>query len=231
MQAQLFPSIVPRLPGAQVVGYCFPARAAAGDYYDFLELPGSRLGLAVSDVSGKGISASLLMASVRALLRSQAATAASPTDLVQEINRQLHVSSHGAKYCTMFYGVYDAARRELEYVNAGHVPPLVVTGDDVQFLQPTGLPLGLFPEIRHVSSRVTLAPEALLVICSDGLTEARNVRGDHYGVDRLISAIIPVGDSEVDRIAAKILADVRNFEAGAPLEDDQTLVLLRVNPD
>jgi sigma-B regulation protein RsbU (phosphoserine phosphatase) len=231
VQAQLFPSILPRVPGAQVVGYCFPARAAAGDYYDFLELPGGRLGLAVSDVSGKGISASLLMASVRALLRSQAATAASPADLVQEINRQLHASSHGAKYCTMFYGVYDAARRELEYVNAGHVPPLVITGDDVQFLQPTGLPLGLFPEISHVSSRVTLAPEALLVVYSDGVTETRNARGDNYGADRLLSAIIPVGDNEVDRIGARILADVRGFEAGAPLEDDQTLVLLRVNPD
>jgi serine phosphatase RsbU (regulator of sigma subunit) len=231
VQAQLFPSIVPRLPGAQVAGYCFPARAAAGDYYDFLELPGSRVGLAVSDVSGKGISASLLMASVRAFLRGQAATAESPADLARGINRQLHASSHGAKYCTMFYGVYDAARRELEYVNAGHVPPLVIAGDDVQFLQPTGLPLGLFPEISHVSSRVTLAPDALLVMYSDGVTETCNVRGDNYGTDRLVRAVTLVRDSEVDRIAARILADVREFAAGASLEDDQTLVLLKVNPD
>jgi serine phosphatase RsbU (regulator of sigma subunit) len=231
VQAQLFPSVVPRLPGAQVVGSCIPARAAAGDYYDFLELPGGRVGLAVSDVSGKGISASLLMASVRALLRSQAATAGSPADLVREINRQLHASSHGAKYCTMFYGVYDAARRELEYVNAGHVPPLAVAGDDVQFLQPTGLPLGLFPEISHVSSRVTLAPGALLVVYSDGVTETCNARGENYGTDRLVSAVTRIRDGDVERIAARILADVREFEAGVPLDDDQTLVLLKVNSD
>lgn len=231
VQAQLFPSVVPSLPGAQVTGSCFPARTAAGDYYDFLELPESRVGLVVSDVSGKGISASLLMASVRALLRSQAATVGSPADLVREINRQLHVSTHGAKYCTMFYGVYDAVRRELEYINAGHVPPLVVVGDDIQSLQPTGLPLGLFPEISHVPSRVVLAPGALLVVYSDGILETRNARGDHYGTDRLVSAIARVRDGEVERIAARILADVREFEAGVPLEDDQTLVLLRVDPD
>ena len=230
-QAQLFPSTVPRLPGAQIVGHCFPARAAAGDYYDFLELPGNRVGLAVSDVSGKGISASLLMANVQGLLRGQAAMAENLADLVGRINRQLYAASRGAKYCTMFYGVYDDARRELEYVNAGHIPPLVVAGDDVQFLQPTGLPLGLFPEISHFSRRVTLAPGALLVVYSDGVTETRNARGDNYGMDRLVTAATHARDGDADRIAARIFADVRDFEAGAPLGDDQTLVLLKVNPD
>jgi sigma-B regulation protein RsbU (phosphoserine phosphatase) len=213
------------------VGHCFPSRAAAGDYYDFLDLPGHKIGLAISDVSGKGMSASLLMASVQGVLRSQAATAESLADLAGKINRQLHASSHGGKYCTMFYGVYDDARRELEYVNAGHNPPLVVRGDDVQFLQPTGLPLGLFPEISHASMRATLAPGALLVLYSDGITETRNARGDYYGIDRLVSAVLRARDGDVERIAARILADVRDFEAGAPLEDDQTLVLLQVNPD
>jgi serine phosphatase RsbU (regulator of sigma subunit) len=231
VQAQLFPTAVPRLPGAQVVGHCFPSRAVAGDYYDFLELPGHKIGLAISDVSGKGMSASLLMASVQGVLRSQAATVENLADLAGKINCQLRASSRGTKYCTMFYGVYDDARRELEYVNAGHNPPLVVRGDDIQFLQPTGLPLGLFAEVSHASRRVTLAPGALLVLYSDGITETRNARGDYYGIDRLVSAVMRARNGDAERIAARILADVRDFEAGAPLEDDQTLVLLQVNPD
>ncbi|MBZ5513537.1 MAG: PP2C family protein-serine/threonine phosphatase [Acidobacteriia bacterium] len=231
VQAQLFPSIVPRLAGAQVVGYCFPARATGADYYDFLELSDQRLGLAICDVSGKGMSACLLMASVQRLLREQAVTAESLADLVRKLNRQLYASSRDAKYCTMVYAVYDDARRELEYVNAGHNPPLVVTDGNARFLQPTGLPLGLFSEASHHSERVTLAPGAVLVLYTDGLTETRNARGESFGVGRLVSAVIRAAEGDAERVAARILADVREFEGGAPLEDDQTLVLLKVKAD
>jgi sigma-B regulation protein RsbU (phosphoserine phosphatase) len=230
MQTMLFPSIVPGLSSGRIAGRCVPARSVSGDYYDFLRLPDKRVGLAIADVSGRGMAASLLMANLQGLLRSQAPTAESLEDLMRRINRQIFNSSFGAKHCTLFYGVYDDARRELQFVNAGHSPPILLTSAGPRFLESTGLPLGLFAEATPESRHESLEPGAILVLYSDGITEARNTRGDAYGGQRLIDVLSRFQDSDVGRIADRVLGDVSDFMAGATIEDDQTLVLLKVNP-
>jgi len=229
VQAQLFPADTPRLQTGQVTGRCIPARSACGDFYDFLELPGCKTGIAIGDVSGKGMAASLLMANVQGLLRTQAPTAATLGHLVRKINQHLYGSSQGAKFCSLFFGVYDDARRRLEFFNAGYCPPLVVTAEGVRFLEATGLPLGLFPEITHRPQTEVLAPGTLLVFYSNGVTEARDSRGEYYGIDRLVSSVTRAREEDADRVMAKILADVRDFEGGIPLDDDQTLIVLKIN--
>ncbi len=230
VQAQLFPSWTPQLRGCEIAGRCLPASSVSGDYYDFLELPGKRIGLAIGDVAGKGMSASLLMANLQGLVRTQAPTAESLAELVRRINRQLYVSSRGAKYCTFFYGIYDDSGRKFEFVNAGHNPPLVLADGKARFLESTGVPLGLFPEVTHETRCAMLEPGTLLVLYSDGITEARNARGELYGVDRLVNLVARSADQDTAGLVEKILGDVREFTGGVPVEDDQTLVLLKVSP-
>ena len=229
VQAQLFPADIPRLQNGQVTGRCIPSRSACGDFYDFLELPGGKTGIAIGDVSGKGMAASLLMASVQGLLRTQAPTSVNLGQLVRKINQHLYGSLSGARFCALFFGVYDEVRRHLQFFNAGYPPPLVVTDEGVKFLEATGLPLGWFPEITHRPQIEVLAPGSLLVLYSDGVTGAHNSRGENFGVERLVSAVTRAREEDADRLMARILAEVRDFEGGIPLEDDQTLIVLKTN--
>jgi len=230
IQARLLPASVPRLNSAQLVGRCFPARSARGDHYDFIEMPGRKVGLALSDVAGQGMAASLLMASVGNLLRAQDLASGSLPEMLQRINRQLRVPSQEARYCSLFYGVYDDASRHLMYVNAGHTPPLLLTEEGAQFLDSTGPVLGLLPEVTHQARMIALQPGSILLIYSDGVIETRNSRGEDYGRDRLILAVAEAREADAGRLLSRVLADIRDFEGGGPLEDDQTLVLLKVNP-
>lgn len=176
------------------------------------------------------MAASLLMATLQGLIRSQAPTSENLVDLMRRINRQIFNASFGAKHCTFFYGVYDDVRRELEFVNAGHSPAVLLASEGPRPLESTGLPLGLFAEATPESRVVPLEPGAVLVLYSDGITEARNARGDFYGLNRLIGVLTRFRDSDAGRIADRVLGDVSEFMAGATVEDDQTLVLLKINP-
>jgi serine phosphatase RsbU (regulator of sigma subunit) len=230
VQAQLLPTVVPRLSTGQLAGRCVLARSARGDYYDFLELPGGKVGLAIGDVCGRGMSASLLMATVQGLLRTQAPTAQDLRELARRINRHLYASTGGSKFCTLFYGVYEDVKRRLEYLSAGHSPPLVLTAGGARYLDPTGLPLGLFPEVSHGPRFESLEPGTLLVLYSDGIIEARNSRGETYGMHRFVSAVSRAREADAERIVARVLGDVHDFTAGVLMEDDQTLVVLKVEP-
>lgn len=230
VQHLLFPANLPRSKTCQIAGRCVPARSVRGDFYDFLALPGNQLGLSMGDVSGEGVSASLLMASLQGLLRDQAPTAESPADLARRINRQLFSSSRGAKYCTFFYGVFDETTKQLTFVNAGHNPPLLFNSGTRKFLESTGVPLGLFPEVTHEVKTEALAPETLLVLYSDGITEARDEGGGFYGVDRLLSLVSRERHRSPEELVDRILEDVHAFSGAAVADDDQTLVVLRVHP-
>jgi serine phosphatase RsbU (regulator of sigma subunit) len=232
VQARLFPVSLPRSQTCQIAGRCVPTRSVSGDYYDFLELPGNKIGLSIGDVSGKGVSASLLMASLQGLLRDQAPAADSPAELARRINRQLFSSSRGAKYCTFFYAVFDEATKQLEFVNAGHNPPLFLnpSANGAKLLESTGVPLGLFPEVTHETRSETLDPDALVVLYSDGITEARDGSGGFYGVDRLVSLVSGERHRSPEDLVDRILEDVRAFSGNAVADDDQTLVVMKVNP-
>jgi serine phosphatase RsbU (regulator of sigma subunit) len=226
--SQFFPGDIPEMEGCQIAGRSIAARSVGGDYYDFLELPAGRVGLAIGCVSGKGVAASVLMASLQGQLRAEAESAKNLPALVRRINRQLFVSFRGAKYCTLFYSVYDPAGRRLEFVNAGHNPPLVLGPRGIRFLASTGVPLGLFAEATHDVRLTTLEHGVTLVLYSDGVTAARDKHGELFGLDRLMASATRAAGLDSAGMVDKILNEVRQFTEGRPNEDDRTLVVLKV---
>ncbi len=231
VQAQLFPRERPSVPGVELDAVCRPARIVSGDYYDFIPLGPTRLGIAVADVSGKGVSAALLMASLQAALRSQApleelrlgGTAA----VVSRLNVHLFRSSSVERYATFFYGVYDAATRQFEYTNAGHLPPLYIAGQEVRPLETGGTVLGLFEDCRYESETIAIAPDSLLAVYSDGLVEAENSRGEAFGGKRLTELLLQQRQARAHAIVESIVAAAGKWTNTAELYDDMTVVVAR----
>lgn len=228
VQRHLLPSLIPQLVTCQVAGRRAPARSVSGDYYDFFELAGRKIGMAMGDVSAKGLAASLLMANLQELLRTHAPATEDLSELVRRINHHVYGSSRGAKYCAFFYGVFDADHFSFDFVNAGHNPPLLLQTGKSRFLEATGIPLGLFADAAHEVRREALEPGARLLLYSDGITEARNSNGEFFGVDRLVRSLAGGDDLDAADIVERILVDVHHFSGNAPIEDDQTLVLLKL---
>ncbi len=206
VQAQLFPTEKPAVQGVEIEAVCRPARVVSGDYYDFLPLGPGRLGLALADISGKGISAALIMASLQAALRSQALFngrgPGSTAEIVARLNQHLFRSTSADRYATFFYGVYDAQTRRLEYTNAGHPAPFCITGEKVQRLSVGGTVLGLFDDRRYESQVIEVPPGSLLIAYSDGLTEAEDPDGRELGEQRLLDVALRLRQ-ETARVSAK----------------------------
>jgi sigma-B regulation protein RsbU (phosphoserine phosphatase) len=233
VQERLFPQACPPIAGLDYAGACRPALGIGGDYYDFIRLSGTRLGIAIGDVSGKGIAAALLMATLRAYLHGQ--TLCRVTDLADvmvTLNRLVYDSSSANRYATFFYAQYDAPTRGLEYVNAGHNPPLIFRtwGDrqDILRLETGGPVIGLMPDCCYRQGRVTLEEGDVLVLFTDGITEAMNGDGEEWGEERLTQVIganraLPARDL-IDRITRT--SD--DFVGGAAQYDDMTLITARV---
>src|SRR4051794_9216012 len=175
VQEHLFPQRLPPVPGLDYCGHCRPAREVGGDYYDFLELPDGRFGIAIGDVSGKGVGAALMMASLEASLRALASVVDDPAELMERVSGLVYQASSANRYATLFYAQYDPASRRLSYVNAGHNPPLVLrscAGEFQVFRLETGGPvIGL---LRDSYERGVFSHEAgdLLVLFTDGVSES-----------------------------------------------------------
>jgi len=231
VQEHLFPQRLPPVPGLDYFGHCRPAREVGGDYYDFLELPGGRLGIAIGDVSGKGVGAALMMASLEASLRALAPVVEDPADLMALVNRLVYQASSANRYATLFYADYDPATRRLTYVNAGHNPPIVVRnrGGECQVLRlETGGPvIGLLSE-GYQRGVFNLEPGDLVVLFTDGVSESMNVRDEEWGEERLIELAKVCHGLTVQEGMRRILAAAQAFAAGAPQHDDMTLVVLRI---
>ncbi|MGH3111960.1 MAG: PP2C family protein-serine/threonine phosphatase, partial [Gaiellaceae bacterium] len=191
VQTKLLPQQPPALVTLECAARCVQARAVGGDYYDFLELGAGRVGLTLADISGKGFPAALLTASLQASLRSRSSQ--DMLDLprqLQSVNQLLFRSSEANRFATLFLGVYDDASGRLLYANCGHNPPVVLRGcGSVERLSPTAPVLGLFEEWECHSCELRLERGDLLVIFSDGITEAFDVAGEEFGEDRLIDAL------------------------------------------
>jgi len=227
VQARLFPQRPPRSAAVDLHGLCRPARGVAGDYYDFLDLGTGRLGLAVGDVAGKGISAALLMASLQGALRSHAALSpdGEPVEAVRVINAQLHARTDSRRFATFFWGVFDSRSRTLRYVNAGHNPPMLLEPDGaLERLRTGGPPLGVFSEASYRQGAVEIRPGATLLVFSDGITEAPDPDGEEFGDARLERAFRDAAPGGAASICDAVLASVFEFQAGVPPEDDMTVV-------
>ncbi len=226
VQRALFPQRLPVGRGLEFAAAYVPARGIGGDYYDVLELPGGRLGFAVADISGKGISAAILMANLQALLRTLASSSASLDELGARMNRHVHDVTAGSKFATLFYAEWDVAERQLRYVNAGHNPPFLLGPHRCLRLDEAGVPLGLFPEAEIPVAEVSLEPGDLLVLYSDGITERGAHYGEEFGEQRLEELLSAHRSEPLERIQSRVLAAVDDW-CGREAEDDMTLVLVR----
>jgi sigma-B regulation protein RsbU (phosphoserine phosphatase) len=233
VQERLFPQQLPRVEGLDYAGYCRPQQEVGGDYYDFLLAKGAHLGFAVGDVSGKGIAASLTMASLQASLRTQAMQpSGGPAQVVSLMNKLVYDASAPNRYATFFYGQYDSRSRMLTYVNAGHNAPVIwrTTAQTTEIVRLTegGVVLGLFPEACYQEGCAQLQPGDMLVAFTDGISEAMDGKDEEFGEDRLIQAIRGCRGIASREAIWHLLEAVDAFTAGAAQHDDMTLVVLRV---
>jgi sigma-B regulation protein RsbU (phosphoserine phosphatase) len=239
VQERLFPQAYPQIAGVDIAGYCRPAQAVGGDYYDCFLLPNGagegRLALALGDISGKGISAALLMASLRASLRSAAQLQPGDlTTLMRHVNRLVYESSTMNRYATFFYAEYDPHSRVLAYVNAGHNPPIILRGNEQVPLPATGTVIGLLPDVCYTRANVVLHPGDVLIAFTDGVSEAMNSADEEWGEDQMISAARSLLDQSkhaatADQLLHAILNAADRFTAGAPQHDDMTLLICIVH--
>lgn len=230
VQERLFPQNLPAVPGLDYCGVCRPARGVGGDYYDFLPLPGGQLGVAVGDVSGKGISAALMMASLQASLRGQ--TMRGPEDmaaLVGRVNQLVYEVSSPERYATFFFAQYDAENKVLTYVNAGHNPPMVLSKYGiVQRLEVGGTVVGLLPQVSYSQDSVRLQAGDVLVAFTDGISEAMNGADEEWGEESLLATLKECNGKSAAETVACIMAAADRFTAGARQYDDMTVVVMKV---
>jgi phosphoserine phosphatase RsbU/P len=237
VQKALFPGAFPEVPGLLVFGVCKPARSVSGDYFDFQRLEGERLALVLGDVSGKGISAALLMAAIQASLRAQyydgrpASPLSSPVvstaEIVERLNRQLLDSTTAEKYTTFFYAIYDPRTRTLTYTNAGHLAPALFRGDRIVRLDAGGTVVGLFRGMKYDQGKVQLEPGDVLLAFTDGLTEPENSFGEEMGEERLFAAARRALSLAPELIAQEIFREVSDWTGSPELQDDQTMLIAK----
>jgi len=226
VQQALFPRQFPADGGLEFSGVCVPARGIGGDYYDVLERSGGRVGFAIADISGKGISAAILMSNVHAVLRTLYDAGHPAGELCSQLNRQLHRVTYGSQFATAFFAEWSQRDRSLTYVNAGHPTPILLGSRSGEQLQAGGPPLGLFPGTEFQVGRMLLQPGDLIVLYSDGITEAGESFEREFGATRLEAVVKEHSEKPLDEIRQHVVKAVRDW-SGAELEDDMTLLLIR----
>ena len=227
VQRELLPRAAPRFEGLELAGVCRPAVAVGGDCYDYLQRADGRPGLVIADISGKGVPAAILMASLQASVRSLFPTAADPGQLHERLNNALCGSSSTARYATAFLADFDPGARRLTYSNAGHLPALVIRGAQTLRCQEGGIPIGLFDGATYDTGALTLEPGDLLALFTDGVTEAPGPDDEEFGEDRLADLLRAHKGGSLEAAVQAVL-DALLAWGGPAAHDDVTLVLARV---
>src|SRR5215831_16356649 len=231
IQRSLLPANVPQVVGLEFAVHYEPAYQIGGDFYDFIWHDPSHLGLAVGDVAGKAISAALYMARLTSELRSRAAIARTPARLLRRVNQEIAQLGDDGMFATLVYCIYDLENRSLVFTNAGHCVPLLRRGDRVFPLQAERAhtpPLGVTQELEAGEARVQLHSGDMLIMVSDGILEARDHRGNEYGLSRL-SRRIRTARGKVDDVVKAILADIDNHASEQGQADDMTIVAMAID--
>ena len=224
----LFPEVAPDLPSSELFGRALPSRTVSGDYYDFFLRSDGTVDIVVADVCGKGIAASILAASVQSAFQAWAAEHFAPDRVCALLNDLVHRRTSPEKFVTFIATLYDPETGAVVYSNAGHNPGIVLrAAGGHELLSAQGPPLGLFPGQAYGSGALTLERGDLLVLYTDGITEAANPDDDEFGLDRLIALVRGVASRPLDEIDATIGVGLAAFAAGVPFHDDRTVVLLR----
>ena len=227
VMAGILPSETPKLAGFDVAAVIEPCFEVGGDYYDFIPLVDDRWGIAMADVSGKGVPAALVVAAMRATLYTLAKRELALRSVFRHANEFINTSTRvRAKYVTLFYAVLDVQARRMIYVNAGHLPPVVLRASgEVDLLRSGGFPLGFFDAPRYFEQFVQLSTGDMVCLYTDGITETSNAKDEDYGRSRLIEALKRHQQKTAAEIADALLADVRRFGERAPLDDATVLIL------
>ena len=233
IQRVLLPAEPPSVNGFEISGINVPARQVSGDYFDYIKVDEDRLGVAIADVSGKGVPASLIMAICRSVLRSQAAQNPSPADVLRKVNRQLYPDIKEDMFISMAYLILDHARNGVTLARAGHDAPLLYkrVSQTVTPLKPPGMVVGI--DSGNVFDRITgdfpvpLERDDCLVLYTDGVTEALDTDGNEFGVERTVQSVRASADNGAQAIVARLIDDLRNFVGSHPQNDDITLIAIR----
>jgi len=228
VQARLFPQTLPALTTLDYAGICIQANQVGGDYYDFLDLGQERLGLVVADISGKGISAALLMANLQANLRSHCAIASDqPERFLQSVNRLLQENSPDSAYASLFFAEYNDKARSLRYANCGHLSALLLRGDgSLEPLESTSPVLGLFKDWNCSIAERPFCSGDTLLLYTDGITESFNSEGEEFGEKRLVETLRRNHEQAPRMLISSIVAEARKFSADKQ-SDDITLIVAR----
>lgn len=229
VQRALLPRQLPSAPGLDLWARCEPAWDVGGDFFDVVALGGGRVALVLADVAGKGAGSALVASQLQAQVRARLASDQSLEEAVAYANRELCASSDGGRFVTLFLGAVDAASGVLRYVNAGHNPALVRdAGGAVQELSCSGPPLGVAPEVRHEAGEARLGPGWVMLLYSDGVTEAAGGDGEEFGGARLRRLVEGLDGCAAEEAVGRVFAEVERWRAGRPAGDDMTALAVRV---
>jgi sigma-B regulation protein RsbU (phosphoserine phosphatase) len=227
IQSRLLPRPPVDIHSTELAAISVPCFEVGGDYYDFIEFSDGDLGLAIADVSGKGVASALIMSSVQAALRMSAPIEPNLSSLMKRLNALIFRMAGGRKYVTFFFGRYRPSTGELRYVNAGHNPPFVITDNDVLKIDSTGRPVGILPDATFEEGFVTIPPGSTLFLYTDGLNEAENPKEEEYGMQRLADLVTRAAREQTDRVAPMVLEHIHAYEEGTHATDDKTVVVMR----
>jgi phosphoserine phosphatase RsbU/P len=227
VQHRMIPQTPPIIPGVELASVYVPCHELGGDFYDFIPLPADNVGLAMADVSGKGVPASLIMASVRAFLRAQVDNVYYLYEVMKRINLMLARDTRSGEFVTLFYGVLDARSRRLTYCNAGHPPAIVLRKGKIIELTSDNMVLGVNPDEQYKQTLIDLQKGDLLLLYTDGVTDAVNFAGERFGRQRIIEAF-QKGGPTADAVAQNILWEVRKFVGLVRRPDDITMMVAKI---
>jgi sigma-B regulation protein RsbU (phosphoserine phosphatase) len=227
VQRRMIPRSAPSVPGLEVATAYVPSSDLGGDFLDFIQLPYDNLGIAIADVSGKGVPASLTMASVRAALRAQVDNVYYLYEVIRRINGMCWRDAEVGEFVTLFYGVLDAANKRLTYCNAGHPPGLLLRKGQIIELSSDNMVLGVDPNEAYTQRLIDLASGDALLLYTDGLTDAMNFANERFGRQRLNEAFLK-GGATADAVAQNILWEMRRFVGLAKQNDDVTMIVVKV---
>ncbi|MDP9268146.1 MAG: SpoIIE family protein phosphatase [Acidobacteriota bacterium] len=231
IQRSLLPEAPPVVPGYEIAVLNEPCFECGGDYYDFLNLGPQTLLLVVADVEGKGVASALVMSNLQATLRALVMHLHSLEVLTLSLNEMIYNDTKSEKYLSIFLGLVDTRRNGLHYINAGHVPPILVSGATGEWKQLTdgGTVIGLFPHAEYQRGSVKLNPGDVLVTCTDGIGEAQDTKEEEYGSERLADCIARNRDKSAQEIVDIVLREVTDWSRGGTHVDDKVLMILKVN--
>jgi sigma-B regulation protein RsbU (phosphoserine phosphatase) len=232
IQASFLPKRAPEVPGFELAGATQPHDEVGGDYFDFIRVSDTRLGIAIADVSGKGIPAALIMAGFRMSLLAEIRNEFTMRAVMRKVNSLLHESTERDKFVTLFFGMLDWKNSVLSFSNAGHNPPLLLRGDGrVQYLLEGGVALGVLPDARYEERPLALQPGDVLLLYTDGVSEAESPTGEQFGTRRLEQCLKRIAGGTANEILKGVVDEVTAYAGEHGVSDDLTLVVVKVKSE